>query len=109
MMYCAWQDPAKLKLSSLGTYSLPLRRKTIMTGNLPFFNYMGEIKFMPGYPLSFEDRSSSTGETMPAEQQSLVDDVSRILGKLPTHSHIRARDFNLVGKWTYFITAADVF
>jgi len=69
-----------------------------MAGNLPFYNYMGEIKFMPGYPLSFGDWSCSTGESMSTEQQSLVDDISRILRKSPTQSHVRAQDFNLVSK-----------
>ena len=102
----------ELKLSSLhetDLYPLLLQCRVIMTSNLPFYNYMGEIKFMPSYPLSFGDWSSSTGESMSTEQQSLVDDVSRILRKSPTQSHVRARDFNLVGKWTHSITTADIF
>ena len=70
----------------------------IMSDNLPFYNCLGEIEYIPGYPLSFGDWSSPTAESVPIEQQSLVDDIARILHKLPTESHVRAQDLNLVGK-----------
>jgi len=62
---------------------------------LPFYNYLGQIKYLSGYPLSFGDWSPSTGEPVSTEQQSLIDDISRILRKSPTESHIRAEDINL--------------
>jgi hypothetical protein len=69
----------------------------IMTGDLPFYNYLGEIEHIPGYPLSFGDWSLSTTDSVSPEQQSLLDGVSRVLRKLPTESRIRAQDLNLVG------------
>ena len=62
---------------------------------LAFYDYLGQIKYFSGFPLSFGDWSPSTGECLSAEQQSLIDDISRILRKLPTESHIRAEDLNL--------------
>jgi len=79
-----------------------------MTENLPFYNYLGEIEYIPGYPLSFGDWSPSTEEDASTEHQSLVDDVSRILRKTPTESHVRALGSNLVGEWTHPIPMADV-
>lgn len=71
-----------------------------MTDDLPFYNYLGEIEYIPGYPLSFGDWSPSTAESVSTEQQALVDDISRILHKSPIESHVRAQDLNLVCKWT---------
>jgi hypothetical protein len=66
-----------------------------MTSNLPFYNYLGETQYMPGFPLSFGDWSPSTGESVSTDQQLLIDNISRILRKSPTESHIRAQDLNL--------------
>jgi hypothetical protein len=62
---------------------------------LPFYNYLGQIEYLPSFPLSFGDWSPSTGEPLSAEQQSLIDYVFRILHKSPTESHIRAENINL--------------
>ena len=62
---------------------------------LPSYNYLGEIEYLSGYPLSFGDWSPSTIEPLSVEQQSLIDDISRILLKSPTESHIRAENINL--------------
>ena len=62
---------------------------------LPFYNYLGEIKYLSGFPLSFGDWSPSGGEPLSIEQQSLINDISRILRKSPTESHIRAEEVNL--------------
>lgn len=68
-----------------------------MTENLPFYNYLGEIKYLPGYPSSFEDWYSLRGESVSSHQQSLLNDISCIIGKSPTESHVRAQEQNLVG------------
>ena len=80
-----------------------------MTENLPFYNSQGEIEYFPGYPLLFRvgDWSPSTNESVSTEQQSLVDEISRILRKPATESHIRALGSNLVGKWIHPITTAE--
>ncbi|GLB42982.1 hypothetical protein LshimejAT787_1204310 [Lyophyllum shimeji] len=65
------------------------------TEDLPFYNFLGEIEYVPGYPLSFGDWSHSTGEAASAEQESLLDAIPGILGKSPTESHVRACDLNL--------------
>ncbi|KAF9520842.1 hypothetical protein BS47DRAFT_1481178 [Hydnum rufescens UP504] len=66
-----------------------------MSSNLPFYNYLGGIEYVPGYPLSFGDWSSLTEEVFPTEQQSLLLAISRILSKSPAESHVRAQDLNL--------------
>jgi len=66
-----------------------------MTGDLPFYNYLGDIEFMAPYPVSFGDWSPSIDESVDAEQQLLVDKISHILRKTPTASHVRARNSNL--------------
>ncbi|KIM43812.1 hypothetical protein M413DRAFT_26107 [Hebeloma cylindrosporum] len=61
---------------------------------LPFYNILGEIEYLSGYPLSFGDWPSS-GKPLSAEQQSLIDETSYILRKSPTEAHVRAEDLNL--------------
>ncbi|KJA21256.1 hypothetical protein HYPSUDRAFT_42404 [Hypholoma sublateritium FD-334 SS-4] len=62
---------------------------------LPFYNYLGQIEYLPGYSESLGDWSPSTDESLSAEQQSVIDAVSHILHKSPIESHVRAEDVNL--------------
>lgn len=66
-----------------------------MSDDLPFFNHLGEVEYIPGYPLSFGDWAPSD-ESVDPKQQELISDVSRVLNKIPTKSHVRALNLNLV-------------
>ena len=63
--------------------------------NLLFYNYLGQIEYLSGYPLSFRDWSPLTDELLSAEQQSLIDNVTHILHKSPIESPICGKNINL--------------
>lgn len=68
---------------------------------LPFYDYLGQIEYLSGYPESLGDWSPSTGELLSAEQQCMIDTVAHVLRKSPTESRVRAEDLNLVSKFVY--------
>ena len=76
----AWSSARPIKSRS-STHSLTPAMTDSESDPLPFYNYLCQIEYLSGYPLSFGDWSRSTGEPLSAEQQSLIDDISRVLRK----------------------------